>query len=437
MSLDVTVLAWLMLAIAIYYVALFALSHRPRTSGPSRNRPLIVLIIPAHNEELVIETTLSRLLSSPYERKLILVMNDGSTDETSSIARAVGAGQPVHVIDRPPELAGRGKGAVLNHGLDVLVHDILSRDLLAPSPDDVIVGVMDADGQLDMGALDAIAPFFADARVGAVQIGVRIVNATDGLLQRAQDIEFVGFSGFVQTARDALGSVGLGGNGQFTRLSALMEAGPTPWSACLTEDLDLGLSLVERGWRIRFCTDVFVAQQAVDNLAALLRQRTRWVQGHYQCWLHFPRLLRARGVPWRTKMDLALYLGLLVMVVAFAANAALSVAQLLGVLNVYNGVLAAIHSAFGQRALIEGVSLGPPLCFITTYQVRAAHRLPWWAVPAAIVFFVVYTYLFVVCHFWAWARLLLRRKNWAKTGRVVTGQAAMLSVQNPGRQHVG
>jgi cellulose synthase/poly-beta-1,6-N-acetylglucosamine synthase-like glycosyltransferase len=435
-SLDVTVIAWLMLAIAMYYVALFALSHRPRASGPSGDRPLIVLMIPAHNEQLVIEATLSRLLLSPYERKLILVMNDGSTDETSSLARAVGEGQPVHVVDRPPTLAGRGKGAVLNHGLSVLVHDILVRDPLAPPPDEVVVGVMDADGQLDMGALDAIAPFFSDARVGAVQIGVRIVNATDGLLQRAQDIEFVGFSGFVQTARDALGSVGLGGNGQFTRLSALIDAGPTPWSACLTEDLDLGLALVERGWRIRFCTDVFVAQQAVDNLAALLRQRTRWVQGHYQCWSHFPQLLRARGVPWRTKLDLALYLGLLVMVVVFAANAALSVAQLLGVLNVYNGVLAAIHSAFGQRALVEGVSLGPPLCFITTYQVRAAHRLPWWAVPAAIVFFVIYTYLFVICHFWAWARLLLRRANWAKTARVVTEAASMVSVQTPDRQRI-
>jgi hypothetical protein len=58
-------------------------------------------------------------------------------------------------------------------------------------------------------------------------------------------------------------------------------------------------------------------------------------------------------------------------------------------------------------------------------------------VPAAIVFFVVYTYLFVVCHFWAWARLLLRRKNWAKTGRVVTEAAALLSIQNPQRQHSG
>jgi 1,2-diacylglycerol 3-beta-glucosyltransferase len=95
-------------------------------------------------------------------------------------------------------------------------------------PREVVVGVVDADGRLDPRTLKAVEPYSADPAVGGVQIGVPIANASAGLLARLQDIEFVGFSAFVQTARGLLGSVGLGGNGQFNRLSALLQG---PWAA--------------------------------------------------------------------------------------------------------------------------------------------------------------------------------------------------------------
>jgi len=430
MTLDVTVIAWAMLGIALYYLGLLILSNRQHAAQGRDLQPWIILIIPAHNEEMVIAHTIERLASSTYERKLVVVMNDGSTDRTASVAREAGKGRAVRVIDRAPDVAGRGKGAVLNHAFALIMAGEFGPEVSADDPAQIIVGVMDADGQLDPDALDAIAPYFADPRVGAVQIGVRIVNARDGILQRAQDIEFVGFSGFVQTARDRLGSVGLGGNGQFTRLSALMGTGSEPWSSCLTEDLDLGLTLVEHGWRVRFCPDVFVAQQGLDHIRPLLRQRTRWVQGHYQCWRHYPRLLSAPDVPWWTKLDLSLYLGLLVMVVVFTANAAISAAQVTGLVHVRDGLLSAIPSDLGQRVMVEVVSLGPPLCFVSAYQRRAKDPLPWWAVPAATVYFTAYTYLFAVCQVWAWTRMVLGKGNWAKTQRVLTH--ASVTPRQPG-----
>jgi len=128
----------------------------------------------------------------------------------------------VAVFDRSAAVAGRGKGAVLNHAFE-------------------------------------------------------IVN------------EFIGFSFLVQAARDRIGSVGLGGNGQFNRLSALRSLGRPPWTDCLTEDLDIGLALVGQGWRIRFWRGAFVAQQGLRSPRLLLRQRTRWVQGNYQCMTHTSR----------------------------------------------------------------------------------------------------------------------------------------------------
>ena len=182
--------------------------------------------------------------------------------------------------------------------------------------DDIIIAITDADGQLERQTLSAVAPYFAEAKVGGVQIGVRIANASTNLLTRMQDIEFVGFSAFVQEARDAFGSVG---PGRQRAVHAALGA-HLAWAAhrgrdCLTEDLDLGLSLVQRGWRIRFCPNAYVAQQAVTSLRLLFRQRTRWVQGHYQCWRHLPLLLKDKSVPLVTRIDLALYLVLVVFVV--------------------------------------------------------------------------------------------------------------------------
>ena len=223
----------------------------------------MALVVPAHNEELVIEETLSALVRVRYDDFLVLVMNDGSTDRTSERARSFEASGRVLVVDRSPAVSGRGKGAVLNHAFEILNELVDEQDprLGGRAAEEIVVGVMDADGVLDEHALEDVAPLFGDPRVGGAQIGVRILNVSDGLLPRCQDMEFVGFSHLAQAARDRIGSVGLGGNGQFTRLAALRSLGRPPWTDCLTEDLDLGLSLTRLGWRIRFCSSAWVASR--------------------------------------------------------------------------------------------------------------------------------------------------------------------------------
>ena len=61
------------------------------------------------------------------------------------------------------------------------------------------------------------------------------------------------FTEIFQRGRQRVGSVGLGGNGQFTRLTALQSLATAPWTDCLTEDLDLGIRLLCRGWVNDFC----------------------------------------------------------------------------------------------------------------------------------------------------------------------------------------
>jgi cellulose synthase/poly-beta-1,6-N-acetylglucosamine synthase-like glycosyltransferase len=424
---DVTWLGYFMALVSVYYVALFLLSTRraarsDRREGP---RPPMALIVPAHNEELVIGGTLESLLALDYDRFCVIVVNDGSTDRTSERARAFESSGRVLVVDRPPEVAGQGKGAALNEGHRVLNTLLDRRDPLVAGfdPDEVVVGVVDADGHLEPKALREIGRLFAEPRVGGVQMGVIIGNARDGLISRCQDLEFTGFSHLAQAARDRMGSVGLGGNGQFTRLNALHSLGRSPWTDCLTEDLDLGLHLRRIGWHIRFCRTTAVTQQGVRTLRAWLRQRTRWAQGHYQCWDHIPKLLTARKLPIVTRLDLTLYLLFVTFVMFVAANLAVALGGALGWVVITNDFLSFVPAGPPRNVTMELIGLSPVVMLLTRYQQHSPHALRWWELPAYGAAFGFYVYLWTAASLVAWFRLVAGQVGWVKTGRVTREEA--------------
>ena len=84
--------------------------------------------------------------------------------------------------------------------------------------------------------------------------------------------------------RNDWGTAGMGGNGQFNRLSALDAVADEhgPWRDRLTEDQDLGLRLLTEGWKGHQDLRATVDQQGLPRLRPLLRQRTRWSQGNLQ-----------------------------------------------------------------------------------------------------------------------------------------------------------
>ena len=427
---NVSWLSWVSFTVVGYYALLLAVrvARRPRRRRPAitadRRRPFIVLVIPAHNEEAVIGQTLNTLEALDYPERLVLVMDDGSTDATAQVASAFTWCGRVHVVRRGREVAGKGKGAVLNHAFAVVCRMVAECDprLGGRGTDEVVVGVMDADGQLEADALSKVAPYFSgrrNARVGGVQIGVRIANAATNLLTWMQDIEFVGFSALVQDTRNSLGSVGLGGYGQFTRLSALKGLRRDPWTACLSEDLDLSLSLAEAGWDVRYCPDTFVAQQGLTRLWPLLRQRARWIQGHYQCWRHLLPIWGSRRLAWRAKLDLSAYLMMILFVFVVSAGWVISLLGWAGLLVPVNTSLDAITNPYLHNVTQLVLSVGPLAAFVMAYQMRATTPLRWWEVLAVAALFTAYASLvWAWGQVWAWSRIVTGRGSWAKTPRV-------------------
>ncbi|WP_205014017.1 glycosyltransferase [Nocardioides albidus] len=265
----------------------------------------LYFLVPCLNEEKVIGQTVAALRAPAGWSSTVVVVDDASDDRTADVAVLAGHRQ-VHVLRRTLPDARSGKGAALNAGYAHVDADVRRRGL---DPERVLVVVMDADGRLSDGALHEVLPLFDDPTVGGVQLGVRIRNRDSNLLARFQDHQFWALAALAQYGRVATGTVSLGGNGQFSRLTALRELGEEPWKpAALTEDLDLAISLAVRGWRLTTATTAAVDQQGLEEVRPLLKQRTRWFQGQMMAGRRIPEVLRSNRLSHAGAIEMTIYL---------------------------------------------------------------------------------------------------------------------------------
>jgi 1,2-diacylglycerol 3-beta-glucosyltransferase len=386
--------------------------------GPDATRggEFYLFLMPCLNEELVIARSLQRLLSMPAENFAVMVVDDGSDDGTAAAVTGV-ADERVWLLSRKLPNARQGKGAALN---DAIAQLVSSDRLAGRDPDKVIIAVVDADGHLDPHALADVTEFFADPAVGAVQIGVRIDNRDRSTLARMQDMEFVIYTEVFQRGRRHLGSVGLGGNGQFVRLSALRSLRPAPWTRSLTEDLDLGVRLAAAGWRNEYCRTAAVHQQGVVEVKRLVRQRARWFQGNLQSWRLIPLVLRS--MPARKGADLLFLLSSPALVLI----ASLLTVSFCVVLANCAVLAAAGHDPFGSWVAVTYVLiLGPALAYAGVYwKKERATGLGLVKAFWLAHLYVGYSMIWYAAGGRAAVRAMRGRTGWAKTDRVAEGPTA-------------
>ncbi|RKR74706.1 glycosyltransferase [Frondihabitans australicus] len=374
-------------------------------------------LIPGLNEAAVISQTVASLTGG--KRSTVIMIDDGSDDDTAALAEAAG-GDDTIVLRRVAPNARQGKGEALNDAYRLVERLVTER---GQDPEKVLICVMDADGKLSDGAMSHVLPLFDDPTVGGVQLAVRIRNRRTNFLTSFQDFQFWSMSAITQFGRKKTGTVSLGGNGQFTRLSALQELGGLPWSSSLTEDLDLALSLATSGWKLDTTPFASVDQQAVESLKRLIIQRRRWYQGHMTAGKRIvdvwrdPTLNNARALelsaylavpwlfdlPWSILWHWTLY--------GFITNAG-------SVFSYVTGWQSAIIGGFLWYVLTFAPSL-----MTTTVYFRRDRRV---GLPRAILMghaFLVMNYLSFICAWGALYRMIRGRTGWDKTVRVVEGEA--------------
>ncbi|MFN3429725.1 MAG: glycosyltransferase family 2 protein [Candidatus Sericytochromatia bacterium] len=249
--------------------------------------PMVSILIPAHNEEMVIANTVGSMLKLDYPRYEVIVIDDHSSDRTGDILRQL----PVTTVTRR-NLPNRGKSEALNAGLEYAQGDVIC--------------VFDADSEVAPDFLRlAVAPIVFDPEVCGVQTQVRMYNRRHNFLTAGQDDEFALYNELIQMGRSTLGlASALGGNGQLTRRSAIDAVGG--WSpASLTEDLDLSMRLLLAGrGRIAHVSEASVWQEAVVNTKALIRQRTRWAEGMLRCFGDFAgQIVRSKQLRPAMRLD--------------------------------------------------------------------------------------------------------------------------------------
>src|SRR3990172_5854865 len=210
--------------------------------GRDLTLPSVSVLIPARNEGLVIQKTLQSILELDYppDRLEVIVINDGSTDNTEAVVQELATlDSRVHLISIPVEEGGRGKSAALNIALRQASHPV--------------IGVYDADNRPEPQALRYMAEqLMSDAKLGAVIGKFRAINKADNLLLRFLNIEALSFQWIVQAGRWMLLKMCTLPCTNFLVHKSILRQLKGWDEKAMTEDAELTIRLCEAGYQIKF-----------------------------------------------------------------------------------------------------------------------------------------------------------------------------------------
>lgn len=227
----------------------------------------VSVIVPAYNEEVGIEAAVRSIDATQWPELEILVVDDGSSDDTSAVVAGLDM-ERVRLVRKP----NGGKPSALNIGIREARHDVLV--------------MIDGDTVLEPSTIPELVQPLRDPNVGAVAGNPKIGNETT-LITRLQVSEYLMSSSLERrvTAPAGLITTIPGAVGAWRR-AAVTEAGLVS-NTTLAEDSDLTIAVARGGWRVAYQPDARAWTEAPATAGMLYRQRTRWTFGTLQVlWKH-------------------------------------------------------------------------------------------------------------------------------------------------------
>lgn len=228
--------------------------------------PMVSIVVPAFNEGKVIQPALRALIELDYPNFEVIVIDDGSTDDTYEKAMVVAYESltvPIRVITK----RNAGKAEALNTGMTLARGEFVLN--------------MDGDTKLSRNTLRVCIPHFENPAIGAVAGNVKVVNR-ENIWTNIQSLEYVEGLAMARKAQSFIRSVNIipGPLGMF-RKSVLQQVGGYD-NDTFAEDCDLTLKLLMRGWHVAYEPNAIAWVETPSGLLDLLKQRYRWTRGILQ-----------------------------------------------------------------------------------------------------------------------------------------------------------
>lgn len=273
---SAAVLFWLSLATCIYVyagypallVAMAALFRRPVRKAPVE--PCVSLVIPAYNEEKVIEAKIQNVLALDYppEKLEIVIVSDGSTDRTNALAARYASAGRLRLAAYP---VNRGKLAALNDTVPGLRGEI--------------VVFSDAASMLRPDALRQLVQCFADPRVGAVSGLYQVHNAEAAELGAQEDFYWK-YETFLKRLEAELHSI-IGAHGALYAVRRDLYPFPSP--GIINDDYVIPVRILQKGYRVYYETGAVASEEAHEMRG--FSRRVRIMTGNFQQLGELPALL--------------------------------------------------------------------------------------------------------------------------------------------------
>jgi peptidoglycan-N-acetylglucosamine deacetylase len=229
--------------------------------------PRVAVLIPAYNEEKVIVRTIRSVLNSDYPHLRIIVIDDGSGDRTSEVARQAYPEEIAAGMLTILRTVNGGKAEALNFAV-------------AGLEEEFYVGI-DADTVIAADAVSKLVCHFADPQIGAVAGNAKVGNRVN-LWTRWQALEYITSQNFERRALDLFDVVTVvpGAIGAW-RTEAVRQGGCYPVNT-VAEDADLTMNLLEQGYKVIYEDRALAFTEAPATARGLMRQRFRWSFGTLQ-----------------------------------------------------------------------------------------------------------------------------------------------------------
>ena len=254
----------------IYY------ARMAKTNGriplPTDQYPMVSILVPAHNESLVIVRTVRALLNLNYPKDKceIIVINDNSTDDTDEKLGELQCEFPeskLMVVNTGAEVGGTGKSNALNIGFSLASGSVIA--------------IYDADNTPEPNALIILVEhLMSDEKLGAVIGKFRTRNKNASLLSRFVNIETLTHQCMNQAGRYFFFRLcTIPGTNYVIRRSIIEEIGGWDTRA-LSEDTEISFRLYRMGYYIRQVPNSVTWEQEPHLLPVWFRQRTRWAKGN-------------------------------------------------------------------------------------------------------------------------------------------------------------